>query len=62
MLCSRELTERYPEVVGVVQGVEEVFVEGMNVLEAWKAVEDCLQLFAKSLGGVLNFADIEGCE
>jgi hypothetical protein len=32
MLCGRELAESYSEVVCIVEGVEEIFVEGMDVL------------------------------
>jgi hypothetical protein len=32
MLCGRELAESYSEVVCIVEGVEEIFVEGVDVL------------------------------
>jgi hypothetical protein len=38
MLCGRKLTEGYAEVVGVVKGIEEIFMERVNVLESGEAV------------------------
>ena len=32
MLCSRELAEGYSEVVCIIEGVEEIFVEGVDIL------------------------------
>lgn len=38
VLCSRKLAEGYAEVVGIVKGVEEIFMEGMDVLKSGETV------------------------
>ena len=45
--------------IGIVQSVEEVFVERMNILQAGETVEDCLEFLCKSFGGVLDFSSVE---
>jgi hypothetical protein len=48
-------------VVGIVEGVEKVLVEGVDVLEAREAVEDGGELFGKRLLGELDLSSVEGC-
>jgi hypothetical protein len=38
MLRGRELAECYSEMVGIVEGIEEIFVERMDILETWESV------------------------
>jgi len=59
-LCCGNLAERYPEVVCIVEGIHEIFVERVNVCQLREAIEDSLELFAKSLGGEFDFSNIEG--
>jgi hypothetical protein len=47
------------EVVRVVQGVHEIAVEGMNVLESWKAIQNSLKLLGKRFRRVLHFPGVE---
>jgi hypothetical protein len=60
VLCRRELTEGNLEVVGIVEGVEEILVERVDVLESGKAVEDGGELFRKGLLGELDLSGVEG--
>jgi hypothetical protein len=46
-------------VVGIVESIEEVFVEGMDILQAWETIEDGLELLAKRLGSEFNLASVE---
>lgn len=46
-LCGGQCTEGYPEVIGIVEGIEEIFVERMNILQSWEAIENGLKLFAE---------------
>jgi hypothetical protein len=46
-------------VVGIVESVEEVFVEGMDILQAWEPIKNGLELLAKSLGSKFDLASIE---
>ena len=45
--------------VGVVECVEEVLVEGVNICESGKSIEDGLQLFAKGVLCKLDFSEVE---
>ena len=45
--------------VGIVESIEEVFVEGMDILQAWETIEDGLELLAKRLGSKFNLASVE---
>lgn len=45
--------------IGVVEGVEKVFVERMNILQPWKAIEDGLKFFAKCFRGKLDLSCVE---
>jgi hypothetical protein len=46
-------------VVGIVESIEEVFVEGMDILQARETVEDGLELLTKRLGSKFNLASVE---
>ena len=45
--------------VGIVQGVDERFVKWMYVVEAGKAIKDCLQFFRECLLREADFARVE---
>jgi len=45
--------------VGIIEGVEKIFVEWMNVLQAREAFQDSLKLFAECLRGKLDFSSIK---
>lgn len=62
MLCSRKLAEGDSEVVRIVQSIQKIFVERMNVLEAWEAIEDHRQLLRECLLCVLHLSGIESFE
>lgn len=47
--------------VGIVESVEEVFVERVDVLQSRKPVEDGLELFGEGLGGEFDLASVEIC-
>jgi hypothetical protein len=42
LLRSRQLRQSYPEVIGIVECVEEIAVERVDVLQFWETVEDGL--------------------
>ena len=56
---GRELTKRNPEVVGIVESVQEILVKRVDVLEARETVKDGPNLFAKGFGGIFDLADVE---
>lgn len=49
VLCGGELAKRYPEMVGVVEGIEEIFVERVDILQSGESVEDQGELLAERL-------------
>ena len=61
MLCGRELTESYSEVVCVVEGFEEIFVEGMDVLQPREAVKNERKLLGEGFLCKFNLSSIEIC-
>ncbi len=61
MLCGRELAESYSEVVCVVEGVEEIFVERMNVLQPREAIKNERKLLAECFLCKFNLSGIEIC-
>jgi len=61
MLRRRQLAQGNPEMIGIIEGVEEILVERMNILQTWEAVEDQGQLLAEGLLGKLDLASIEIC-
>lgn len=58
-LGSVELTKGNPEVVGIVESVEEIAMERVNVLEARETVDGGGQTLGEGLGGVLDFTGVE---
>ena len=49
MLRSRQLAKGYSEMVGVVEGIEEIFVERVDILEAGESIQDERKLLCKCL-------------
>lgn len=62
MFRSRKLTQGDPEMVGIVEGVEQILVEGVDVLQAREAVEDGAKLLGEGLLGELDFSGVEAYE
>lgn len=62
VLGGRQLAEGDAEVVGIVEGVEQVLVERVDVLETGEGLEDGAQLLGEGLLGELDLAGVEGCE
>lgn len=48
--------------VCIVQGVEQIFVEWVNVLQPWEAVEDGLEFLAEGLSCELDLSRVEVCD
>lgn len=44
VLCRRKLTKRNAEMVGIVEGVEEILVEGMDFIDSGESLEDAANL------------------
>lgn len=61
MFCRGELTEGYAEVVGIVKGIEEIFVERMDVLEAGKAIKNQRKLLGEGFLCKFDFSSVEIC-
>jgi hypothetical protein len=59
MLRGRQLAKGYSEVVGVVEGIEEIFVERVDILEAGESVQDERELFCKCLLCEFDLSGIE---
>ena len=59
MLGSRHLAEGNAEVVGIVKSIEQVLVEGVNILQPRETLEDGSELFAEGLLGELDLSRIE---
>lgn len=47
--------------VGIIEGIEEIFVKWVDVLKPRKAIEYGLKLFAERFGCELDFTSIEAC-
>lgn len=45
--------------VGIIEGVEEIFVKWMNVLQARESFQDSLKLFAEGLRRKLDFSSVK---
>lgn len=45
--------------VGIVESIEEVFVEGMDILQAWETIKDGLELLAKRFRCEFDLASVE---
>lgn len=61
MLRGGELAEGDAEVVGVVEGVHERAVEGVDVLETGEGLEDGAQFLGEGLLGELDLTKVEVC-
>lgn len=61
VLSRRHLAEGDAEVVGIVEGIDQVFVKRMDVLQARKTLEYGAKLFRKGLLGKLDLSGIKGC-
>lgn len=61
-LCCRYGAEGYSEVVGIIEGIEKIFVERVNVLQPWKAVEDGLELLAECFRRELDLSRVKVCK
>jgi hypothetical protein len=48
--------------VGIVEGVEEILVEWVDVLQTRETVEDGAKLLRKGLLGELDLSGVESCE
>ena len=48
--------------VGIVECVQQIFVEWVDVLESGEAVEDRLELLTEGLRGELDFSGVETCK
>lgn len=59
MLCRRKLTKRNAEVVGVVESVEEVLVEGVDFVNAGESLENTANLLG-NYGMLVSFSDQVG--
>jgi hypothetical protein len=46
-------------VVGIVKGVQKIFMEGMYVLEARESIENGLEFFAKGFRGEFDFSSVK---
>lgn len=45
--------------VGIVEGIEKIFVEGMDVYESRESFKDSLEFFAERLRGKLDFSSVK---
>jgi len=61
MLRGRELAEGYPEMIGIVEGIEEVFMERMDILEAGESVQDEGELLCECLLREFDLSGVEIC-
>ena len=59
MLGGRKLTESDAKVVGIVQGVEQILVERMNILQSGKALEDGAEFLGERLLREFDLSCIE---
>lgn len=62
MLRSRELAECNAEVVCIVEGVEEILVERVDILESRKAIENQGELLSEGLLCEFDFPGVEICD
>ena len=59
MLGGGQLAKGDLEVVRIVEGVEQVLVERMNILQPGETLEDGAELLREGLLGKLDFSSIE---
>ncbi|GKT59111.1 conserved hypothetical protein [Colletotrichum tofieldiae] len=62
VLGGGQLAEGDLEVVGVVEGVDQVLVEGVDVVEARERLDDLAELLADGLLGELDLAGVEAAD
>jgi len=62
MLCGRELAKSYSEVVCIVKGIEEIFVERVDILQPWEAVKNEGELLSEGFLSKLDLSGVEICE
>lgn len=60
MFGRRELTESDAEMVGIVEGIEEIFVERVDVLESWETLENGTEFLGESFLRKLDLSGVEG--
>lgn len=60
--CGAQLSQSDPEVVCIVQSVQKVAMERVDVGKAREAVDGGRQSLGEGLGGVLDFARVEGTD
>ena len=48
--------------IRIVQCVHKVFVEWVNVLESWEAIENCLEFLREGLGGEFDLSCVEASD
>lgn len=61
VLSGGQLTEGDAEVVCIVEGVEQILVEGVDVGETRETIEDGLDFFGKGFAGELDLAHVKRC-
>lgn len=59
MLCSGQLTKGNSKMVGIVEGIEKIFVERVDILKTWESIEDQRELLGEGLLGELDLTGIE---
>lgn len=59
MLCGRQLSKGDAEMVGIVEGVQEILVERMDVLEAWEAIKNERDLLCEGFLRELDLTRVE---
>lgn len=62
VLGGRQLAKGDLEVVGIVEGVEEILVERMDVLESGETLEDGTELLREGFLGELDLSGVESCK
>lgn len=62
MLRSRQLTQGDSEMVGIVKSVEQVLVEGMDILQSRETLKNGAELLREGLLGELDLSSVESCE
>ena len=59
MLCGRQLAERNSEMVRIVEGVQQITVKRMDIIQSRECLEDRSDLFRNRLLGELDFSGVE---
>jgi hypothetical protein len=61
-LGGRQLTKRDAEVVCIVEGVEQIAVERVDILQAGEGIDRLCEALGEGLGGVLDLTGVEGSD